>query len=118
MAGLLRYTHGSLCAPFSPWHFSCYWCPRLPLAGPSFSPAPFFLFYPFVFYGLQLTANAAWSWLFFGRHLMLWGLADIVLLLGLILANTVLFWRIDRLAGGLLIPYAATLNGGIILLNR
>lgn len=79
---------------------------------------------PFLIYGLQLGANAAWTWLFFGLHLMLWGLADILILLGLILANIVLFWRIDRLAGGLLIPYglwvlyAATLNGGIIFLNR
>lgn len=79
---------------------------------------------PFVLYGLQLGLNAAWSWLFFGLHLMVWGLADIAVMLVLIVANIFFFWRIDRLAGGLLIPYsiwvvyAASLNAGIILLNR
>ena len=34
-------------------------------------------------------------------------LAEIVLLLVAIGFNTVLFWRIDRLAGWLLVPYAA-----------
>ena len=78
---------------------------------------------PFGVYALQLAANAAWSWLFFGRHLILWGLVDIVLLLGLIIANVMVFWRLDRIAAGLLIPYglwvlyAATLNGGILILN-
>lgn len=77
----------------------------------------------FVVYGLQLGANAAWSWLFFGLHLTLLGLLDILLLLVLIGINTVLFWRLDRVAGALLVPYglwvlyAATLNGGIIALN-
>lgn len=78
---------------------------------------------PFLVYGLQLLANAAWSWLFFGLHLMFWGFVDILVLLGLSLILIVLFWRIDRLGGALLIPYAiwvlyaATLNGGILLLN-
>lgn len=77
----------------------------------------------FAVYGLQLAANAAWSWLFFGLHLTWLGLADILVLLGLIVTNGVLFWRIDKLAGLLLLPYglwvlyAATLNAGIIMMN-
>ena len=78
---------------------------------------------PFLMYGLQMIANAAWSWLFFGLHFMVLGMADILLLLALILGTIWAFRRIDGVATFLMIPYAfwviyaATLNGGMIALN-
>lgn len=58
-------------------------------------------------YGVQLTLNLLWSALFFGLQQIGWSLVEIVVLLILIILNTVLFWRLDRLAGLLFVPYAA-----------
>ncbi len=58
-------------------------------------------------YAAQLALNLAWSFLFFGGRMIGIALAEILLLLGAIGVNAVLFWRIDRLAGWLLAPYAA-----------
>jgi tryptophan-rich sensory protein len=58
-------------------------------------------------YGAQLALNLAWSIIFFGGQMIGLALAVIVLLLGVIGVNAVLFWRADRLAGWLLAPYAA-----------
>jgi len=77
----------------------------------------------FGLYAGQLTLNLAWSFLFFGAQSPLLGLIDIVILLGLIIANMVAFWKIDRLAGMLLVPYAlwvgfaTLLNAAIWQLN-
>lgn len=60
-----------------------------------------------VAYSAQLALNLAWSFLFFGGRMIGIALAEIVLLLVSIGFNAVLFWRIDRLAGWLLVPYAA-----------
>ncbi len=74
-------------------------------------------------YAVQLVLNAAWSWLFFGRHAIGLALADIVLLLLAIVATIVLFWPLSRLAAGLLVPYAlwvafaTALNAAIWRLN-
>jgi tryptophan-rich sensory protein len=43
---------------------------------------------------------------FFGLERIACGLAEIVILLLVIIANTVMFWRIDRLAGMLYVPYS------------
>jgi len=56
-------------------------------------------------YGVQLTVNALWSWLFFAWHQGLWAFVDIVVLWLLIVATVVAFWRIRPLAGALLVPY-------------
>lgn len=58
-------------------------------------------------YSAQLALNLAWSFLFFGGRLIGIALAEILLLLVVIGVNAVLFWRVDRLAGWLLVPYAA-----------
>jgi len=58
-------------------------------------------------YGVQLALNLAWSIIFFGGRMIGLALVDIVLLLAVIGVNAVLFWRVDRLAGWLLAPYAA-----------
>lgn len=56
---------------------------------------------------LQLGANALWSWLFFAWHRGGLAFADIVLLLGLIVATVIAFARIRRAAAWLLVPYLA-----------
>ncbi|MDE0811659.1 MAG: tryptophan-rich sensory protein [Alphaproteobacteria bacterium] len=50
-------------------------------------------------------------------------LVEIVILLVAIITNTIMFWRVDRLAGLLFVPYAAwvvyatILNASLWLLN-
>ena len=56
---------------------------------------------------VQWTLNALWTPLFFGLHRPDWALAEILVLLAAILATIRVFWRVDRPAGLLLLPYAA-----------
>ena len=58
-------------------------------------------------YAAQLALNLTWSLLFFGGRMIGPALLEIMLLLAAIGVNAVLFWRTDRLAGWLLVPYAA-----------
>jgi len=58
-------------------------------------------------YAVQLALNLSWSFVFFGARLIGPALAVIFALLAAILTNAFLFWRIDRAAGALLVPYAA-----------
>ena len=60
---------------------------------------------PLLLYIVQLAVNALWSWLFFAWRLGGLAFADIVVLLALIVATSVSFWRVKRLAGALLLPY-------------
>lgn len=77
-----------------------------------------------IVYGLQLLANAAWSWLFFGRKQLTGALLNIGLLLGLITLAIVLFAKVSPLAAWLMLPYwlwvllAFMLNASIVTLNR
>lgn len=76
-----------------------------------------------VVHGLQLALNALWSYLFFGLQRIDWALADIIALWLTIALTLMLFWRRDRLAGMLMLPYllwvayAAALNFAIWRLN-
>lgn len=56
---------------------------------------------------VQLGVNALWSWLFFAWHLGGAAFADALLLLALVAATIVAFWRVRALAGVLLLPYLA-----------
>jgi len=56
---------------------------------------------------LQLCANALWSWLFFAWRHGPAAFAEVLLLLALIAATVVVFWRISRLAAILMLPYFA-----------
>lgn len=56
---------------------------------------------------VQLAANALWSWLFFAWRSGALAAAEVVLLLALVAATTVAFWRVRKLAGMLLLPYLA-----------
>lgn len=86
-------------------------------AGFSGAPAAMVLF------GLQLVANAAWSWIFFGLHRFDLAFIGIVVLWALILATLIAFWRHDTTAGLLMLPYlawvsyASALNYAIWCLN-
>lgn len=51
--------------------------------------------------------NALWTPLFFGLHRPGWALAEILVLRVAILATIREFWRVERLAGSLLLPYSA-----------
>lgn len=72
-----------------------------------------------VLFGVQLAANALWSWLFFAWRLGGLAFLEILILLGLIAATAVAFWRVRRTAGGLMVPYllwvgyAAALTGSV-----
>ena len=56
---------------------------------------------------VQLAANALWSWLFFAWHLGGWAFGEVLVLWALIASTVVSFWRVDRLAAALLLPYLA-----------
>ncbi len=74
-------------------------------------------------YGVQLFFNFMWSIIFFNFEAYLFAFTWLVALLVLVILNAVLFYRIDRRAGLLFIPYilwvifAGYLNFGIFLLN-
>jgi translocator protein len=74
-------------------------------------------------FAVQLVLNAIWSLLFFGRHRIGAALLDILALLVALEAVVLLFWRIDGLAGALMLPcfiwvaFAALLNYALWRLN-
>jgi tryptophan-rich sensory protein len=73
---------------------------------------------------IQLASNVLWSGVFFGLRQPGWGFAEICVLWVLILATLVTFFRLEPLAGWLLVPYlawvtfAAVLNYTVWRLNR
>jgi len=73
---------------------------------------------------LQLALNLAWSFVFFGNRSVQGGLAMIALLWLAILATVAEFWRVNRSAALLLVPYlgwvsfASLLNAEIARRNR
>jgi benzodiazapine receptor len=72
---------------------------------------------------LQLALNLAWSPVFFGMHKILAALGVIVALDLAVLLTVLLFWRVRRNAGLLLLPYlawvlfATALNWQFLVLN-
>lgn len=74
-------------------------------------------------YGVQLFFNFMWSIIFFNFEAYLFAFIWLLALLALVIINAILFYRIDRRAGLLFIPYilwilfAGYLNFGIFLLN-
>lgn len=79
---------------------------------------------PAVLFAANLLLNLAWSLLFFGLRQPGTAFAEILVLLVSILAMTVSFGKIDRVAAWLLGPYlawvsfASVLNYSIWILNR
>jgi translocator protein len=78
---------------------------------------------PLLLYAIQLVLNFAWSFIFFGAHRLGLSLGEIVLLLIFVIATAIAFWRTDRLAGAMMLPYigwvsfATLLNAAIFNLN-
>ena len=78
---------------------------------------------PLVIYGLQLALNFAWSFIFFGAPLPGLAVVDVLLLWIAIVWNIAMFWRVDRVAAALLLPYlgwvsfASALNIAVWQLN-
>jgi len=78
----------------------------------------------FTIYGIQLFMNFIWSLIFFKAHAIFIALIDILLLLGFIVLNIIVFYPISSVAAYLLIPYlcwvsfATYLNLSIWYLNR
>ena len=72
---------------------------------------------------IQLAVNASWSPLFFGMHRIDLALLTIIALDILVIATIAVFFRKDRIAGWLMLPYlawiafATTLNAAIWQLN-
>lgn len=62
---------------------------------------------PFVLYTVQLALNLGWSILFFGLRSPGAALVEIAPLILAVVATGIQFYRIDRLAGILFVPYAA-----------
>lgn len=77
----------------------------------------------FVAYMIQLFFNFFWSIIFFNLHLYLFAFIWLIILWIFILITIILFYRISKLAGYLMIPYllwvtfAGYLNFMIYLLN-
>ncbi|GGS53436.1 TspO/MBR family protein [Actinokineospora fastidiosa] len=76
-----------------------------------------------VLYAAQLLLNAAWTPLFFAAREYGLALVDIVVLLVAVVVLTGWFFRLHRVAGALLVPYAlwvgyaTALNAAIVVLN-
>ncbi len=76
-----------------------------------------------LFYVIQLVLNATWSFVFFGLHRIDLAFIEICFLWLAIATTLVLFFRIHKTAGWLLVPYlawvsfAAVLNYSIMMLN-
>lgn len=74
-------------------------------------------------FGIQLALNIIWSVIFFGLQNPGAAFAEIIVLWLSILASIILFYRIDRRAGLILVPYilwvsfAAFLNYSVWVLN-
>jgi translocator protein len=63
----------------------------------------------------QLAANAKWSKLFFGEHRVIASLADSFAVQGEIWAYMNAAWKVDRVAAGAFVPYAAWVAFATIL---
>lgn len=75
-------------------------------------------------FGAQLVLNGAWTWIFFGLHAPGAAFLEIAVLWLLILATLIAFWRKQKVAAILLLPYllwvgfASVLTFTIWQLNR
>jgi len=74
-------------------------------------------------YLIQLILNLAWSFIFFYLHEIGFALAEILILLLVVIVNAIIFYKIDKWAGLLFIPYilwvsfASILNYNLFILN-
>jgi tryptophan-rich sensory protein len=75
-------------------------------------------------FAVQFVLNLAWTFIFFNQHQLQLALIEIIALWIMILVNIIVFYRINRAAGFLLVPYlawvsfATFLNYTIMQLNQ
>ena len=70
---------------------------------------------PIYIFAAQLALNVLWSVLFFGFHSPFLALIEIVFLWAAIVWTIIVFYRISKPAGLILLPYAAWVGFAIIL---
>lgn len=76
-----------------------------------------------IIFFLQLVLNSIWSIIFFGMQNILFALIELMILWTLILIITIMFFRIEKKAGYLMLPYliwtsfAMYLNYMLLILN-
>ncbi|MFH1358569.1 MAG: TspO/MBR family protein [archaeon] len=110
------------------WIFGPVWTLLFTLMGISLylvwvSPSSKIKLIALILFGIQFLFNVVWSYLFFGINKPLWSFVEILFLLGFIFATMFYFFKIDKNAGYLLIPYflwvsfASFLNYSIWKLN-
>lgn len=68
-----------------------------------------------IVYVLQLLLNFLWAFIFFGMHQVFGGMIDTILLWLAVLANMICFYKFNRVAGWLLVPYLLWLTYAVIL---
>jgi translocator protein len=64
---------------------------------------------------VQLFLNFMWSFLFFSAHMLLGALIEIVVMWLAIAITLRAFWKIDRPAGWMLVPYLAWVSFATVL---
>ena len=70
---------------------------------------------PLSFFSVQLLLNVGWSWIFFHFHQLGWAFAEIIVLWLAIVATTLAFFRVSKLAGALMVPYLAWVSFASVL---
>lgn len=71
--------------------------------------------YSLIIYAIQLILNATWQITFFKLQALGWAVVHIVAILILIVINAIMFYRIDKIAGFLFIPYIAWVSFATVL---
>lgn len=64
---------------------------------------------------VQLAVNGFWSWLFFAWHRGAWASAEIMILWVLLLGTVLCFWRMQKVAACLLLPYLVWVTFAVVL---
>ena len=110
------------------WIFGPVWTLLFTLMGISLylvwtSPSSKIRMIALVLFTIQFIFNVAWSYLFFGINRPGIAFAEILVMLGFIIATTIYFFKVNKVSGYLLIPYilwvsfASILNYSIWKLN-
>lgn len=68
-----------------------------------------------IVYALQLLINFLWAFIFFGMHQIFGGMIDTVLLWLAVLLNMICFYKFNRVAGWLLLPYLLWVSFSVVL---
>ena len=71
--------------------------------------------YALLLFIIQLGLNMLWSYLFFGLQRPELALIEIIILWAAILATTIAFFKIEKIAGILLLPYLGWVSFAIYL---